>query len=405
MRILFITGRYSYGDSKRGEAYEHQNFLPALRRLGHEVEILDSLLRSEYSDFIALNRAVLRKVEEWKPDLVLYVQVRYEIWTETWDIIRKSGIAATVNWAADDSWKYSQASRFIAKHFDACITTYADKIANYHLDGYKRVMESQWAADLTQSQPPVAAADCRYDVSFVGACYGSRSRFVETLKDAGIAVECFGYGWPNGPIDGNQIAPILRNSRITLNFSGSGKLSESFVSKHRQIKARVFEVPGAGGFLLTEWARGIERYYDIGREIDVFRTDAELIEKAKFYLAHPAARDKCARSAYDRTKRDHTYDLRMTGLVDFAIEQRNIFREGTGQIDWKAFDVAALRHTVNSPLLLIRNALANACTLLFGARRGPRAARQLLFEFSWRICGERTYSSSGLPGRLFYHDS
>ncbi len=120
MRILFITGRYGYGDPKRGDGYEYQNFLPALRRLGHEVDILESLLRSEYMDFVELNRAVLNKVESWKPDLVLYGQVHYEVWTETWDIIRKSGIAATINWASDDSWKYSQASRFIAKHFDAC---------------------------------------------------------------------------------------------------------------------------------------------------------------------------------------------------------------------------------------------------------------------------------------------
>ena len=37
MKILCVFGRYAYGDPKRGEGYEHANFIPALQALGHEV--------------------------------------------------------------------------------------------------------------------------------------------------------------------------------------------------------------------------------------------------------------------------------------------------------------------------------------------------------------------------------
>lgn len=405
MRILVITGRYSYGDPNRGEGYESQNFLPALRRLGHEVELLDSLYRPRYENFIELNRAVLKKVEEWRPCVVLYVQVRYEIWTETWDLLRKSGLAATVNWAADDSWKYSQASRFLAAHFDGCVTTYADKIEDYQRDGCRRVMKSQWAADASRLQQPLPSSDCAYDVSFVGACYGNREKYVRELTGAGVRVACFGHGWPQGPIGGDEIAPTIRKSRISLNFSGSGKLMERFLSGRRQIKARVFEVPGAGGFLLSEWAPGIEQLYDVGREIDVFRTPGELLRKVQFYLANPAERDGCANAAHLRTVREHTYDVRLNEVLEFALAQHRQMPAGTGEIDWDAFERVAAQHQPNWISIGLRNVLVILCELLFGKRRGARAARRFVFEVCWRIAGEKTYSARGLPGRLFYHES
>jgi spore maturation protein CgeB len=249
------------------------------------------------------------------------------------------------------------------------------------------------------------AAECIYDVSFIGACYGTRRGFVHALQHAGIKVDCFGHGWPNGPIAGESIAPILRSSRITLNFSGSGMLVERFLPSHRQIKARVFEVPGAGGFLLSEWAPGLDRFYDVGNEIDVFRTKADLIAKVRYYLALPESRDRCARAAYDRTVKEHTYDLRMRALIDFAIEQHKGMPIGTGAIDWAAFDLAASSHAVTPALALLRRMLVKVCRVFFGDKRGPRAARKLLFEFSWRVFGARTYSSRGTPGRLFYQES
>jgi spore maturation protein CgeB len=405
MRILLVTGRNSYGDAQRGEAYEHQNFLPALRRLGHEVEVLDSLQRSDYPSFIELNRTVLARVEEWRPDLVLYVPVLYEIWTETWDIVREGGIPATLCWASDDSWKYSQSSRFLATHFDACATTYKDKVAKYHQDGYDRVLKSQWAADATRLQEPLPAAECEYDVSFVGMRYGNRAEYVKALTNAGIEVTCFGHGWPNGPIPGADIAPIFRKSKISLNFSGSGKWLERYRLNHRQIKARVFEVPGAGGFLLSEWAPGMEEFYDPDKEIDFFRTKTDLIAKVKFYLSHCESRDRRARAAYRRTINDHTYDSRMSSLVEFAIDQHRGMPKGTGKIDWAAFEHAASRHKITPLLELLRTALVKGCGVIFGRKRGPRVARRIIFEISWRIFGECTYSSKGVPGRLFYYES
>lgn len=404
MKVLFVTSRYHYGDPLRGEAYEHQNFLPALRRLGHDVEVFDHLFRPAFAGFAELNRALLEKVEAWQPDVILFVQNLYEIWTETWDILRRSGIAATVNWATDDSWKYNQASRFMANHFDAFVTTAVERRRDYTRNGHHRVLLSQWAADASRLAPPLPSSECRNNVCFIGQRYGRRPAYIRALERAGMRVECFGYGWPSGPLAGDNIASVLRNSRICLNFSGQG-YAPRLLRDRCQIKARVFEVPGAGGFLLSEWAPGIDRYYRIGEEIDVFRTEAELVDRVRYYLDRPEIRDVCAQRAYVRTRREHTYQIRMEDLLRFATEQHRKGPPGTGKLDWKAFDAAVSTHAVPGSLAILGRCLAGAIRPFVGRKRAPRAARRLMYELSWRMTGPSTYSARGLPGRLFYLDS
>ena len=113
MRILCVFGRHNYGDPARGEGYEYSNFLPALRNLGHEVQLFDSFSRIPYSDFAALNKALLESAESFRPDVVFCVLMGYEVWLETLDLIHATG-TYLVNWGTDDSWKYDQFSRFVA---------------------------------------------------------------------------------------------------------------------------------------------------------------------------------------------------------------------------------------------------------------------------------------------------
>ena len=81
-----------------------------------------------------------------------------------------------------------------------------------------------------------------------------------------------------------------------------------------QIKGRNFEVPGCGGFLLTGRAENLEAYYEIGREIVCFESTEELIEKARYYLAHEDERAAIARAGYERTMKEHTYAHRFAEI-------------------------------------------------------------------------------------------
>lgn len=401
MNILCVFGRHAYGDPLRGEGYEYVNFLPALRRLGHQVSFFESFSREPYTDFAVLNRALLRRVEETSPDIVFCVLMQYEVWTETMRLIRSSG-ALLVNWSTDDSWKYPMFSRLVGSEFDLFVTTYPHMVERYQRDGIASVYLSQWAANAETLAPPVPAKDCRYPVSFVGASYGHRQAMVDALRDQGVEVACFGHGWPAGPVEAKRIAEIVRVSQVSLNFSEGSQAGSAGVAG-RQIKARVFEVPGYGGCLLTEEAPHLERYFIKGKEMLTFEGSNDLAQTVKSLLADPERRDAVARGGFDRVSKEHTYDRRFADVFG-ELMQRSAERPRR-PIDWQSFETAARRHAIGLLVRVVRAIAVCGAGLVWGRQRGPRAARRIVFEFSWRFCGKRTYASAGWPGRMFYKES
>ena len=257
---------------------------------------------------------------------------------------------------------------------------------------------SQWAADAAALREPLPAAQCRHAVSFVGSAYGNRPQWIAALRRRGIDVDCFGHGWANGPLDTEEVARVMRESVISLNFGDSGVHWTGLLpARNRQIKARIFEVPGAGGFLLTESAPGLERYFELGRELVCFQGLDDLAGKVRRYLADPGARDAIAHACHQRVAREHTYEQRFARILSVLPERR-----ADAPIDWPAFERVAARHRTGWALRGLRRALLWPMVMIWGPQRGKRAARRLLYELSWRLAGATTYSAAGLPGRVFY---
>ncbi|MDX8392423.1 MAG: glycosyltransferase [Mariprofundaceae bacterium] len=414
MKILCIFGQHNYGNPERGLGYEYTNFIPALKNLGHEVVFFESLNKSMYSDFADMNRQLLQMVEAEKPDLVFCVLMTYEIWLETLQLIREGSDAALIHWATDDSWKYEQSSRLIASAFDVMTTTYPSAIKKSLRDGLDNFVLSQWAANSEAMHEPLSGDSCRYPVSFIGTAYGNRIRWIKALKQRGIEVDCFGHGWANGTVAAEDIPRIMRQSLISLNFADSGVVMKGLRPvRSRQIKARVFEVPGAGGLLVSEAAEGLDEFYKPGEEIVVFDTPDELAEKIRHMLRHPEERDGMAQAAHLRTRHEHCYEMRFRSLLRTASKRAlsrvsdhcTAHKKTHDGIDFEAFEAIAARAQPSLPMRGVGKLLQLVCTLLWGSQRGPRAARRFLFELSWRLVGRKTYMAGGCPGSLFYHES
>ena len=176
MKILCVFGKHQYGDVSRGLGTEYAAFVPALRRLGHQVVHFDSWDRSLYRNFWALNQALLETVFSESPHVMLAVQLNYEIWLETLEIIKERSNTATICWTTDDSWKYREVPRFIGKFYHAMTTTYEEALPKYRRDGVQNVLLTQWAANSETLVPPLPSRKCIYPVTFVGAAHGNRRR-------------------------------------------------------------------------------------------------------------------------------------------------------------------------------------------------------------------------------------
>lgn len=413
MKILCAFGEYNYGKRERGRGYEFSNFLPALRAIGHEVVFFDTLDRDRYADFADLNRSFLEMVRNERPDLIFCVLMHYELWLETLEIAKRECGVTLINWATDDSWKYRQFSRLIAPHFDLYATTYAAAFEKAKRDGLENFHLTQWAAAGATLQEPLVARECRHAVSFVGSRYGDRVQWIEGLRQRGIKVDCFGHGWKQGPVAGEEIPRIMRDSVISLNFGDSETVLDGVrLSRSRQIKARIFEVPGCGGFLLTQPADGLDRYFTPEEEVVTFGDLEELARRIRHYMAHPEERDQIARAGHIRTRAEHTYEIRFAQLLDAAkaLQGRRSLAGSAASADvsedgLEAFRKTALRHRLHGGLRLFRRVLTAPCVRIWGQQRGPRAARRILFELSWRLRGKTTYSAAGWPGRIFYRES
>ena len=400
MKILCAFGKFAYGNALRGESYEYVNFLAALRSLGHEVAFFDTLDRSEYANFAELNRAFLKIAALEKPDVIFCVPVHYEIWVDTLALAKRATGACLIAWATDDSWKYEESSRFLAASFDIFATTYRSALNKATHDGLANFILTQWAAPGSMLLPPKPASACRYPVSFIGAAYGNRRKWVDGLRQRGIEVSCFGHGWAAGTVPAADIPRIINDSVLSLNFGDSDLVLQGWrIVRSRQIKARVFEVPAAGGCLLTEPAEGLEEYFVAGEEIETFVGLDALAAKIRRLHEAPEIRDRIALAGYRRTSMQHTYEIRLRQLLDSAVVGK------PDKIDWTAFEALVAAHCTGVALKILRALMVLPCQLFFGKQRGRRAARRLFFELSWRIVGHRTYGAAGLPGRLFFEES
>jgi spore maturation protein CgeB len=257
--------------------------------------------------------AFAREVE---PDLVFFFLFEDEVERETIARLTANGLV-TFNWFADDHWRFDSFSRHYAPAFSLVSTTDPAAPAKYRAAGCDRVVLTQWAFNPYAYVPQ--EPDLRYDVTFVGQRYGGRPKVVRALRRAGVDVRCWGHGWETGRLPHDEMVSVFAASRINLNLSnawGGPLLRRRPIVG--QIKARMFEVPGSGGFLLTERSPHLERYFEPERELSVFATTDQLVDRVRYWLEHEDERTHTARCGQERVLRDHTYDRRFSEIFGAA---------------------------------------------------------------------------------------
>ena len=322
MKILYVAMQYDYGDKARGLSYEHTNFYHTLVSMGHDVIHFDFMEEMVASGKSAMNRKLKQLAHAEKPDLLFCLLYQDQIDIDTIQEIGRRTETTTFNWFHDDGWRFESFSRHFAPAFDYVSTTSRDALAKYERIGYRSVILTQFAFNhyLYRREP----VPLEYDVSFVGQVHGNRRELVSSLRRVGIKVSTWGQGWEMGRLSQQEMIRVFNQSRINLNFSDASTahrpswwrwpLPMGVFRKPKQIKGRVFEVPGCGGFMLTDIPPHLSEYYQPGQEVAMFSDHRDLARKLRFFLLHDAARRKIAEAGYQRAIRSHTYEQRFNRL-------------------------------------------------------------------------------------------
>jgi len=74
---------------------------------------------------------------------------------------------------------------------------------------------------------------------------------------------------------------------------------------------RLFEASGMGACLLTDGADGIEDYFEADREVVLYGSPAEAVEKGRWLLDNPEKARAIGEAGFQRTMRDHTFKKRI----------------------------------------------------------------------------------------------
>nr|WP_321499883.1 glycosyltransferase [uncultured Dethiosulfovibrio sp.] len=330
-KIATVLLSYDYGLPERGPSLERGRFFPAICDFADVTPFW--LEENGYpEDLEGLQDRIVGFVEEERPDVVFTITMRDEISCKTLDRLKE--ISFVVNWFCDDQWRFDDYSSKRAPLLSGAMTVDLYSLPKYREMGVPAVWVPWGIRDFAEE---LSLRDVKYDfdVSFIGGADRNRRWWIKRIEAlTGSPVACFGSGWKGGRVSDQDVMDIMLKSRINLNLSNSRNNDIRFVlsspvnvlkylrsgKNQEQVKARNIEIPAFGGFELSCYAPGIERYFSIGDEIDLFTSPEEAAVKIAYYLLDEKRRESMKLKAYHRAKRDyHLGTVILEGLKKLGV--------------------------------------------------------------------------------------
>ena len=110
----------------------------------------------------------------------------------------------------------------------------------------------------------------------------------------------------------NEMPKVFRQSKINLNLSTR--------SIKTGIPQRIWDVLGAGGFLITNYQDELSDYFEIGQHLEVYKNEYELLEKIDYYLRDNELRERIAMKGHELVKSNHTVLNRVIEIIKAIAE-------------------------------------------------------------------------------------
>jgi hypothetical protein len=128
-------------------------------------------------------------------------------------------------------------------------------------------------------------------------------RGILALRAAGVDVEVRGYNWFKARDRSLRQARFLPHEEYAATIAAS-RIGLCFLSRwnRNESTGRSFDIPAIGTFMLAERTGEHEFIYGDGVLAALFSTTAELVEKARHYLAHPDEREAVAAAGHARVR-------------------------------------------------------------------------------------------------------
>ncbi len=350
--------------------WQRKHFLEELTHHNIEIETFNPLL---YSNVIEANEKLLLKVEQGGVDLFISNLGYYKmLFVDTLIAIRKHGVPTLrIAW---DNLMIPFIDEVLSPHFDLVWLTSIDTQNLYKKWGANTFF-APYAANpytFTYKKPQTLTRHA----CFIGTPHGSRAIMINSLTENGLIVDLY-YGKNNARINKNNeirvnynmIVPstmetilnrfkfvegrklllgslmnkiegqtsVLKNNCFNQYFglshedmvntysstvlslsSSSAGHTDVLRNPLKIVNLRNFEIPMCGGIQICKYSDELATYYEEGKEIVLYVTDDELIDKARYYIDKATDEElfRIKEAAREKSEREHTWWMRFKLVFD-----------------------------------------------------------------------------------------
>ncbi len=254
------------------------------------MRIIDSLRMAE-ADVLLLSKVPEARAEELK--MVKDAGFKVVFWTFDW-------MKDPANWR----W-YAP----LAQVADVCFQTDGWGEPEYEEAGIKRVELHQGAfTDLHHPVVPTAAEHEKFDadVAFCGSLYTQRR--VELARELRRYPGFKLWGPATEQLWGRPFAAMVACSKIIV--------CDNYVNHVPGYWSdRIYLTMACGGFVCASLVPGIEKVFDVGRQVSVWSTFPDMHVAINFYLEHPEERERIREEGKYIIEEQHEYKHRVRKMI------------------------------------------------------------------------------------------
>jgi spore maturation protein CgeB len=168
---------------------------------------------------------------------------------------------------------------------------------------------------------PLGPAGSEPHLVIAGSMYPSRVRLLERLIAKGIPLKIYGGPFPRwlGPTPLRELHTgrvVLREEKARAFRSAAGVLNSMHPAEIVGVNLRLFEAAGCGAAVLTEFRPTVPELFNVGEEVLAFHDFDDLVDQASRLLNETGLSERLGNAAAQRAHRDHSYDLRVTTILE-----------------------------------------------------------------------------------------
>ena len=262
----------------------------------------------------AQNAALRRAVRNERPQIVFVVK-GFLLEPATLEEIRTAGALLVGMWV-DDPLDHARALER-APHYDLYFTNDAATVESYHRHGVARAHHLLASADTALFHPLGLARDL--PIALVGTRTDLREGIVRQIAD--LPIHVFGPGWTklriagrvelHAPAFGARTNEIYNRALVNLNI-------HNWLGRGGAMNLRLFEVPAAGAFLLSDPVDEIREYFVEDQHLACYRGIEQLRAKLEHFLARPEECERIARAGREHFLAHHSYAVRARRVLELA---------------------------------------------------------------------------------------